>query len=117
MGLWNYLKDRKGPVLNWKESGEIVVHAQGVPESHLDRLVETYGHRHVQAGTQGINTVRSTKLYEKCIPLPNSWHIIKVGMDSSSEARPTEDLGRKRGKTIFVGFLIFFCMCVFVVFK
>ena len=35
MGLWNYLKDRKGHVLNWKGSGEIVVHGQGVPDSHL----------------------------------------------------------------------------------
>jgi hypothetical protein len=26
MGLWNYLKDRKGHVLNWKGSGGIVVH-------------------------------------------------------------------------------------------
>ena len=40
MRLWNYLKDRKGPVFNWKGSGEIVVHGQGVPDSHLIDLLK-----------------------------------------------------------------------------
>ena len=40
MGLWNYPKDCKEPVLNWKESGKIVVHDQSAPDSHLMDLLK-----------------------------------------------------------------------------
>lgn len=40
MGLWNYIKDRKGTVLNWNENGEVVVHGKTVPDSHLIDLLK-----------------------------------------------------------------------------
>ena len=40
MGLWNYIKDRKGTVLNWNDNGEVVVHGKTVPDSHLINLLK-----------------------------------------------------------------------------
>ena len=40
MGLWNHLKDRKGPIQNWNDNGEIVVHGRLVPGSHIVDLLK-----------------------------------------------------------------------------
>ena len=40
MGLWNYLKDRKGTLLDWNEDGEVSVHGQGITGSHMIDLVK-----------------------------------------------------------------------------
>lgn len=40
MGLWNHLKDRKGPILNWNDNGEIVVHGRLVPGSNIVDLLK-----------------------------------------------------------------------------
>lgn len=39
-GLWNYLKDRKGPLLSWNEHGEIIVKGIPIPGSHLIDLLK-----------------------------------------------------------------------------
>jgi hypothetical protein len=40
MGLWNYLKDRKGTLVDWNEDGEVSVHGQSVIGSHMIDLVK-----------------------------------------------------------------------------
>jgi hypothetical protein len=35
MGLWNYLKDRKGTLVDWNEDGEVSVHGQSIIGSHM----------------------------------------------------------------------------------
>ena len=40
LGLWNYLNDRKGPLLNWNENGEITVKGTSVRGSHLIDLLK-----------------------------------------------------------------------------
>ena len=40
LGLWNYLKDRKGPVLDWNRDGVISVRGHIVPGSHLIDLLK-----------------------------------------------------------------------------
>lgn len=40
LGLWNYLKDRKGPVLDWNRDGLISLRGQIVPGCHLIDLLK-----------------------------------------------------------------------------
>lgn len=40
MGLWNYIKDRKGSILDWKDNGEVIVHGQSIANSHLIDLLK-----------------------------------------------------------------------------
>lgn len=40
MGLWNYLKDRKGTLVDWNEDGEVSVHGQSIIGSHMIDLVK-----------------------------------------------------------------------------
>ena len=40
MGLWNYIKYRKGTVLNWNDNGEVAVHGKTIPDSHLIDLLK-----------------------------------------------------------------------------
>lgn len=39
-GLWNYIKDHKGSVLNWNENAEIIVKGETIPRSHLVDLLK-----------------------------------------------------------------------------
>jgi hypothetical protein len=40
MGLWNYLKDRKGTLVDWNEDGEVSVHGQSIIGSRMIDLVK-----------------------------------------------------------------------------
>lgn len=40
LGLWNYLKDRRGPLLNWDEHGELTIKGITVRGSHLSDLLK-----------------------------------------------------------------------------
>ena len=40
MGLWNYLKDRKGTLLDWNDDGEMSVHGQSITGSHMIDLIK-----------------------------------------------------------------------------
>ena len=40
MGLWNFLKDRKGTVVNWNDLGEVSVHGQTISGSHVIDLLK-----------------------------------------------------------------------------
>lgn len=40
LGLWNYLKDHKGPLMTWAEHGELTVKGNVVCGSHLIDLLK-----------------------------------------------------------------------------
>ena len=40
LGLWNYLKDKKGKVFNWNENGEILVDGEVIPQTHIADLIK-----------------------------------------------------------------------------
>jgi len=40
LGLWNYLKERRGNILNWNAKGEIIVNGKLVPQSHIADVIK-----------------------------------------------------------------------------
>lgn len=67
MGLWNYLKDRKGTLLDWNEDGEVSVHGQSITGSHMIDLVK---HAVTPLSKNDHWDIHSfTAFYGRCIPL------------------------------------------------
>lgn len=65
--LWNYLRDRRGPLLNWNEHGEITVKGTPIRGSHLVDLLkhtvsaflpmtELVGHEQFKAALEELHT-------------------------------------------------------------
>ena len=91
VGLWNYLKDRKGPLLNWNEHGVITVKGTPIIGSHLIDLLKH---------TVSTFSRREPKGYEKFKDVLEEMHTPRGFIASKVDKSDRQmGLGYVKGKT------------------